>query len=133
MAGNMRDSRLVRPLGEERKSMSLKARLSLSFCAAGLLLLAPAGGFAAGQQAQSEQQAQQTRSVSGKVASIASDKRSITLEVNSGNDKHTMLFIVNQNTQVTARVNTGSMATVQYQPTDDNQYLALVISPQDTQ
>jgi hypothetical protein len=113
--------------------MSLRRKLWLSFSAAGLLWLAPAHGFAARQQSQSEQQAEQAKSVSGRVASIASDKKSITLEVNSGNDKHTMQFIVNQNTQVTARVSTGSMATVQYQPTNDNQYLALVISPQNTQ
>jgi hypothetical protein len=113
--------------------MSLKRRLWLSFSAAGLLLLAPARGFIAEQPPQSEQQAEQTKSVSGKVASIASDKKSLTLEVSDGNDMHTMQFVVNQNTQVTARVSTGSMATVQYQPTSDNRYLALVISPQDTQ
>jgi len=113
--------------------MSLKGKLLLSFSAAALLCLAPAPGFTARQQSQSEQQAEQTKSVSGRVASIASDKKSITLEVNNGNDKHTMQFIVNQNTQVTARVSTGSLATVQYQPTDDNQYVALVITPQNTQ
>jgi hypothetical protein len=100
---------------------------------AGLLLLVPARGAAVPQQSQSQQQAEQTKSVSGKVASIASDKKSITLEVNNGNDKRTMQFIVNQNTQVTARVSTGAMATVQYEPTSDNQLVALVISPQDTQ
>jgi len=115
--------------------MSLKRRLWLSVSAAGLLLLAPTRGLLAEQPPQSEQQAERTKSmsISGKVASIASDKKSITLEVSDGNDTHTMQFIVNQNTQVTARVSTGSLATVQYQPTTDNRYLALVISPQDTQ
>jgi hypothetical protein len=113
--------------------MSLKRGLIVSLSAAGLLLLVPARGVAIPQQSQSQQQAEQTKSVSGKVASIASDKKSITLEVNNGNDKRTMQFIVNQNTQVTARVSTGSMATVQYQPASDNQLVALVISPQDTQ
>jgi len=112
--------------------MSLK-RLWLPFSVAGLLLLAPVRGFSASGQSQSERQAEQTKSVTGKVASIASDKKSITLEVSNGNDDHTMQFIVNQSTQVTGRVSTGSVATVQYQPTADNQYLALVISPQDTQ
>jgi hypothetical protein len=116
--------------------MNLKRGLWLSLSAAGLLMLTPALGVALPQQSQqppSEQQAQQSKSVSGKVVSIAPDKKSITLEVNNGNDKHTMQFVVNQNTQVTARTSTGSMATVQYQPTTDNQLVALVISPQDTQ
>ncbi|HXW61122.1 MAG TPA: hypothetical protein VEJ45_00875 [Candidatus Acidoferrales bacterium] len=112
--------------------MSWKSGLWLSLFGAGLLLLVPAHGFAAPQQGPSEPQAEQTKSVSGKVASIASDKKSIVLEVNNGDDKQTMQFIVNQNTQVTGRVSAGSMAIVQYQPTDDNQYLALVITPQNT-
>jgi hypothetical protein len=110
--------------------MNLKRGLLVSLSVAGLILLAPARGFAVPQQEQSQQQAEQAKSVSGKVASIAADKKSITLEVNNGNDKHTMQFEVNQSTQVTARVSTGSMATVQYQPTGDNKLVALVISPQ---
>ena len=112
--------------------MNLKRGLWLSLSAAGLLLLTPARGVALPQQSQSQDQAEQAKSVSGKVVSIAPDERSITLEVNNGNDKRTMQFVVNQNTQVTARTSTGSMATVQYQPSSDNQLLALVISPQDT-
>jgi len=112
--------------------MNLKRGILVSLSAAGLILLVPARGHAVPQQPQSQQQAEQAKSVSGKVASIASDKKSITLEVTNGNDKHTMQFVVNQNTQVTARVSTGSMATVQYEPTNDNQLVALVISPQDT-
>jgi len=111
----------------------VKRGLLLCFAGAGLLMLAPARGIAAPQQSQSEQQAEQAKSVSGKVLSIAADKKSITLEVNNGNDKKTMQFVVNQNTQVTARTSTGAMAVVQYQPTSDNQYVALVISPQNTQ
>ena len=113
--------------------MNGQARLFLCLLAAGLLLLTPARSLAAPQQTAPQQQAEQAKSVSGKVASIASDKKSITLEVDSGNDKHTMQFVLNQNTQVTGRVSTGSMATVQYLPTADNQYVALVISPQSTQ
>jgi hypothetical protein len=113
--------------------MSVQGRLFLCFSAAGLLLAAPSRSLPAPQQTASQQQAEQAKSVSGKVASIASDKKSITLEVDSGNDKHTMQFALNQNTQVTGRVSTGSIATVQYLATSDNQYLALVISPQSTQ
>jgi hypothetical protein len=112
--------------------MSWKRGPWLFLFGAGLLLLAPTSGFAAPQQGPSQQQAEQTKSVSGKVESIASDKKSIVLEVSNGDDKHTMQFIVNQNTQVTGRVSAGSMAIIQYQPTDDNQYVALVISPQNT-
>jgi len=113
--------------------MTMKRELLLCYAVASLMMLAPARVQAAPQQSQNEAQAEQAKSVSGRVASIASDKKSITLEVNQGNDKHTMQFVVNQNTQVTARVSTGSIATVQYQPTNDNQYVALVITPQDTQ
>jgi hypothetical protein len=130
MAEKMPKTR-IRPV-EREDYMNLKRGLVLSLSAAGLILLTSARGFAFPQQAQSQQQAEQAKSVSGKVASIAPDKKSITLEVNNGNDRRTMQFVVNQNTQVTARVSTGSMATVQYEPTNDNQLVALVISPQDT-
>jgi len=112
--------------------MSLKRGLLLSLSAAALLLLTAVRGFSAPQQGESEQRAEQAKSVTGKVASIASDKKSITLEVTNGTDQQTMQFIVNQSTQVTGRVSTGSKATVQYQPMNDHQYVAQVISPQDT-
>lgn len=111
--------------------MNVKRGVLLCFSAAALLMI-PAQAYSMPQQSQSEQQAEQAKSVSGKVASIASDKKSITLEVSQGSDKHTMQFVVNQNTQVTGRVSTGSVATVQYQPTNDDQYVALIITPQDT-
>ena len=110
--------------------MTLKRILLTSVSVAGLLMLAPARGIATPQQSQSPDQAVKMKSVSGKVASIANDKKSIMLEVTDGADTHTMQFIVDQNTQVTGRVSTGSSATVQYQPTNDKQLLALVISPQ---
>jgi hypothetical protein len=133
MAGNMRYE-TVPAVSRGGENMRLHGRTFLSFFAAGLLLLlAPTRGFTAEQQVQSEQQEEQTKSISGKVASITGDKKSVTLEVNDGNDKHTMVFTVNQNTRVTGRVSTGSMATVQYRPVNDNEYLALVISPLDTQ
>jgi hypothetical protein len=67
--------------------------------------------------------------VSGKVISIAPDKKSISLEVTDNNKTNTMQFAIDDNTRVTGRVSVGTMATVQYQNADNGKLVALNIAP----
>ncbi|MGC1637676.1 MAG: hypothetical protein WA744_19635, partial [Candidatus Acidiferrales bacterium] len=69
----------------------------------------------------------------GKVTAIGSDKKSFSLDVNDGNNKHTMQFVLDQRTQVQGKVGVGTDATVQYQSTDDGKNVALNIAPQSPQ
>jgi hypothetical protein len=78
---------------------------------------------------QQGQQSAQPSAVSGKVVSIANDKKSISLEVTSNGNANTMQFVLDENTQVTGRVHVGSDATVQYQTGQDGKLLALNIAP----
>ena len=75
------------------------------------------------------QQNTQASEVSGKVVSIAPDKKSISLEVTDRNNPSTMQFAIDENTRVTGRVSVGNMATVEYQSTNDGKLVALNISP----
>ena len=75
------------------------------------------------------QQAAQPSAVSGKVVSIANDKRSISLEVTDNGNANTMQFVLDENTQVTGRVHVGGDATVQYQTGQDGKLVALNIAP----
>jgi hypothetical protein len=78
---------------------------------------------------QQGQQAAQATAVSGKVVSIANDKKSISLEVTDNGNANTMQFVLDENTQVTGRVHVGSDATVQYQTGQDGKLVALNIAP----
>jgi hypothetical protein len=71
----------------------------------------------------------QATEVSGKVISIAPDKKSISLEVTDNNKTNTMQFAIDDNTRVTGRVSVGTMASVQYQNADNGKLVALNISP----
>ncbi len=81
------------------------------------------------QEPQSKQRNEQTKSTSGKVTDIASDKKSFTIEVNEGNTKHAMQFVLDGNTQVQGKVSVGTEATVEFQPTPDGKNLAVTITP----
>lgn len=81
------------------------------------------------QESQPKRQAEQAKSVNGKVTDIASDKKSFTIEVNDGNAKHNMQFVLDGNTQVQGKVSVGTDATVDFQPTPDGKNLAVTITP----
>lgn len=85
------------------------------------------------EPSQSGQQADQPKQVNGKVTAIGSDKKSFSLDVNDGNNKRTMQFVLDARTQVQGRVGVGTDATVQYQSTDDGKNVALNIAPQNSQ
>jgi hypothetical protein len=98
---------------------------------AGLLLLGACvqtGASPARQTAQ--QQNQQEQTVTGKVTSIGSDRRSFSLEVDNGGSKKTMQFVLDNKTQVQGRVTEGTMAKVEYQPMEGGKNLAIVVTAQ---
>jgi len=81
------------------------------------------------QQSQPKQRNEQTKTAQGKVTDIAGDKKSFTIEVNDGNTKHTMQFVLDGNTQVQGKVSVGTDATIEFQPTPDGKNLAVTITP----
>ena len=108
--------------------MIRKVLLSASLAAL-LILGVSTQAHTALQQSQSGQQADQSKQVNGKVTAIGSDKKSFSLDVNDGNNKRTMQFVLDEKTQVQGRVGVGTDATVQYQPTNDGKNVALNIAP----
>ena len=85
------------------------------------------------QESQPKRQSEQAKSVNGKVTNIAGDKKSFTVEVNDGNAKHEMQFVLDGNTQVQGKVSVGTDATVEFQPTADGRNLAVTITPRPSQ
>jgi hypothetical protein len=81
------------------------------------------------QESQPKRQTEQAKSVNGKVTDIASDKKSFAIEVNDGNAKHSMQFVLDGNTQVQGKVSVGTDATIEFQPTPDGKNLAVTITP----
>jgi hypothetical protein len=71
----------------------------------------------------------QANEVSGKVTAIAPDKKSISLEVTEQNKTNTMQFAIDDNTRVTGRVSVGTMASIQYESSDNGKLVARNISP----
>jgi len=101
---------------------------------AGLMLSGVAANARPAQQeSQPKHQTEQAKSVNGKVTNIAGDKKSFTVEVNDGNAKHEMQFVLDGNTQVQGKVSVGTDATVEFQPTSDGRNLAVTITPRPSQ
>jgi hypothetical protein len=106
-------------------------------CAASLagLMLSGIAAHArpARQESQPRRQSEQAKSVSGKVTNIAADKKSFSIEVNDGNAKHEMQFVLDGNTQVQGKVSVGTDATIEFQSTPDGRNLAVTITPRTSQ
>ena len=100
---------------------------------AGLLLAAtPIRTHAVAQQGSHEQQQAQadTKTITGKITSVGNNGHSFVLETNSGGDKQTMQFMLDKNAKVQGKVGVGSDVSVEYQPVEGGQNLALSIAPQ---
>jgi len=76
-----------------------------------------------------KQEQQESKTISGKVASIGNGGHSFSLEV-TGENKNTMNFVVDKNTQVNGQVREGTAVTVQYQAMANGQNLAVSITAQ---
>jgi len=103
--------------------------LVLGALAALLFVGLPAFAHPFSSPLQQGQQSAQPSAVSGKIVSIADDKKSFSLEVTNSGNANTMQFVLDQNTQVTGHVHVGSDATVQYQTAQDGKLLALNVAP----
>ena len=117
----------------EIRKPTLRKFLSGAAFAAFLLFAASASAHhisAAWHGAQQGNQANaQANEVSGKVIAIAPDKKSISLEVTNNNSPSTMQFAIDDNTRVTGRVSVGTMASIQYESSDNGKLVARNISP----
>jgi len=131
----MAKSRFSRPTFSRPRFRKFLSGASL----AALLLVGISGGISAGVSASAhpisapshwiQQNNTQATEVSGKVISIAPDKKSISLEVTDNNKTNTMQFAIDDNTRVTGRVSVGTMAIVQYQNADNGKLVAVNIAP----
>jgi hypothetical protein len=75
-----------------------------------------------------KQEQQASKTISGKVSAIGNGGHSFSLEV--GENKNTMNFVVDKNTQVNGQVREGTAVTVQYQAMANGQTLAVSITAQ---
>lgn len=80
-----------------------------------------------GKQEPDKQEQKAAKTVSGKVASIGNGGHSFSLTVD-GDNKNTMNFVVDKNTQVNGQVREGTAVTVQYQAMENGQNLATSIT-----
>jgi hypothetical protein len=74
-----------------------------------------------------KQSAPTTKTIAGKVASIGNSGTTFAVQVD-GNDKQVMEFVVSKNTEVKGHVTTGTLVTVEYQPDNSGQNLAVSIT-----
>jgi hypothetical protein len=108
-----------------------KFLLSASLFSAGVML---AGASArtqpiAAPQSNEQQTEKATKSVSGTVVSIGDKGRSFAVEVNDGDKKQTVQFVVDQETQVQGQVKVGTPVKVEYVAKAD-QNVARTVTPQ---
>ena len=107
-----------------------------------LLMVAALGGFMLAvsaqsqpvqQKSQQDQQGAQVQSVTGKVTQVETGGKAFSLEVNQGSDKHPMRFVVDKTTTVQGHVAAGTTASVDYQPDQSGQLVALTVKEQSQQ
>ena len=105
----------------------LSASLAGGLLLSGLTLMANAQQT---PQQQPRQQADQSKNAAGKVTDIGKDKRSFSVQTNDQeNNKRTIVFVINGDTQIKGQVTVGTDVQVEYRPSPDGN-VALVITPQ---
>jgi hypothetical protein len=106
------------------------------------LMFAALGGFLTAvsvhalpppQNSQQNQQAPKVHSVTGKVTQVETGGKAFSMDVNQGNDKRPMRFIVDKGTTVQGHVAAGTTASVDYQSDANGQLVALSVSEQSQQ
>jgi hypothetical protein len=80
-----------------------------------------------------QQQTTQVQSVTGKVTQVETGGKAFSMDVNQGNDKHPMRFVVDKGTTVQGHVSAGTVASVDYQPDGSGQLVALSVKEQSQQ
>lgn len=106
-------------------------RFLLSASLAGLLLTGVSvwADSASPQPASGQQSEHETKTVTGKVASIGNGGMSFALEVGGGDAKQTMQFVLDKNAKVQGNVKVGTPVTVEY-AVEQGQNLALSVAAQ---
>lgn len=91
-------------------------KLFLSASLAGLLLMGVCvwAHSTSPQNPAGQQTEQATKSVTGKVLSIGTGGTSFSLEVNAGNAKQTMQFVLDKSAKVVGNVKVGTPVAVEY-------------------
>lgn len=104
-------------------------KLFIGASLAGLLTLGVGASFrtANAQEPADKQEQKAAKTISGKVASIGNGGHSFSLQVD-GDNKNTLNFVVDKNTQVSGQVREGTAVTVQYQAMENGQNLAVSIT-----
>jgi hypothetical protein len=111
--------------------MFMMRKILLSATLAGSLLLGGSNlvALAAGQAQTGKQTQQSTKSVTGKVAAIGSEGRSLTLEVGGESTAQgRMEFVLDDNAQVQGHVKQGTPVTVEYLVMESGKNLAVTIT-----
>ena len=102
----------------------------ISASLAGFLLAVTTQAHLPYQNSQSEQQAPKVHSVTGKVTQVETGGKAFSMDINQGNDKRPMRFVVDKNTTVQGHVSAGTTASVDYQPDASGQFVALTVTEQ---
>src|SRR5579863_7387936 len=100
---------------------------------AGFLMAVSAQSQPAYQKSQQDQPAAQVQSVTGKVTQVETGGKAFSMDVNQGNDKHPMRFVVDKNTTVQGHVSAGTTASVDFQPDANGQLVGLTVKEQSAQ
>ncbi|MGA7792729.1 MAG: hypothetical protein WCA19_06785 [Candidatus Acidiferrales bacterium] len=100
---------------------------------AGFLLAVSAQAHPPYQNSQSDQQAPKIHSVTGKVTQVETGGKAFSMDVNQGNDKRPMRFVVDKGTTVQGHVAAGTTASVDYQADGSGQLVALSVTEQSAQ
>jgi hypothetical protein len=100
---------------------------------AGFFLAVSTSSQSMPQKSQPDQQAAQVQSVTGKVTQVETGGKAFSLDVNQGNDKRPMRFVVDKTTTVQGHVAAGTTASVDYQPDANGQLVALTVKEQSEQ
>jgi hypothetical protein len=100
---------------------------------AGFLLAVSVQAHLPYQNSQSDQQAPKVHSVTGKVTQVETGGKAFSMDISLGSDKRPMRFVVDKGTTVQGHVATGTTASVDYQPGENGQLVALSVTEQSAQ
>jgi hypothetical protein len=67
------------------------------------------------------------------VTQVETGGKAFSMDVNQGNDKHPMRFVVDKTTTVQGHVAAGTTASVDYQPDQAGQLVALTVKEESSQ
>lgn len=98
----------------------------------GMTALSPAQPLPVSRTAvpQAQQQNHATKTITGKVLTVASSGLAFSVETGDGPARQTMQFVVDKNTQVHGKVTTGTVAKVEYRSGTGGENVAVSVTAQ---